>query len=388
MEKILEWLKKPLYAGLAGFLAGLIVGLPLLGWLIWPVQWTDAAPQHLRSDLQVDYLRMIIDSYGRNGDENLVIKRWQDLGVAAKPALEALSANPGTTEPKEIEKLALLVQAPVPAIKPETKPQAQAQKGKGDAPTTQANKPETQTEATLLPGAAVETPEKTSGSKTNLTLLLGIMCVLTLGVGGLLVFLLLRRKKAAMEGEEEVDDTAEGYSGQDMEYVQEESAGGAVAASTAAPAKKRVSADSEEPPVVQFMTTYMLGDDLYDDSFSIDAPTGEFLGECGVGISETIGVGDPKKVTAFEVWLFDKNDIQTVTKVLMSNHAFNDPNIRQRLLAKGEPQLVEPGKRILLETASLQMEARIVDASYGGGAMPNNSYFDRLTLELAVWPKA
>jgi hypothetical protein len=44
-------------------------------------------------------------------------------------------------------------------------------------------------------------------------------------------------------------------------------------------------------------------------------------GECGVGISETIGVGDPKKVTAFEVWLFDKNDIQTVTKVLMSAHA-------------------------------------------------------------------
>ena len=80
-------------------------------------------------------------------------------------------------------------------------------------------------------------------------------------------------------------------------------------------------------------------------------------------------------------------DIQTVTKVLMSSHSFNDPNVRQRLLAKGEPQLVEPGKRILLETASLQMEARIVDASYGGGSMPTNSYFDRLTLELAVWPK-
>jgi len=383
MDKILERLKNPLYSGLAGFVAGLIVGLPLLGWLIWPVQWTDASPQHLRSDLQVDYLRMIMDSYSRNGDENMVQKRWLELGEAAKPALEALSANPGTTEANEIEKLALLVQAPVPAIKPENKPQTQEQKGKGDAPITEENKPETQTEATLLPGAVAETPEKTSGSKTNLTLLLGVMCVLTIGVGGLLAFLLLRRKKAALEGEEEVEEAAEGYAGEDMEYAQETSAGDAAAIIS----KKRASADSEEPPVVQFMTTYMLGDDLYDDSFSIDAPTGEFLGECGVGISETIGVGDPKKVTAFEVWLFDKNDIQTVTKVLMSNHAFNDPNIRQRLLAKGEPQLVEPGKRILLETASLQMEARIVDASYGGGAMPNNSYFDRLTLELAVWPK-
>jgi len=89
------------------------------------------------------------------------------------------------------------------------------------------------------------------------------------------------------------------------------------------------------PPVAQFMTTYVLGDDLYDDSFSIDAPDGSFLGECGIGISETIGVGDPKKVMAFEVWLFDKNDIRTVTKVLMSNHAFNDEALKSRLAAKG-----------------------------------------------------
>jgi hypothetical protein len=142
-----------------------------------------------------------------------------------------------------------------------------------------------------------------------------------------------------------------------------------------------------ETPVSQFMTTYMQGDEQYDDSFSIDNPMGEFLGECGVGISDTIGVGDPKKVAAFEVWLFDKNDIQTVTKVLMGEHTFSDPASQQRLMSKGEPILAEPGKRILLETATLQLEARIVDMNYGQGPLPPNSYFDRLTLELAVWPK-
>jgi hypothetical protein len=379
MEKILERLKNPLYSGLAGFLAGLIVGLPILGWLVWPVQWTDAAPQHLRSDLQVDYLRMTIDSFNRNGDEGLAHKRWQDLGSAGQSALKALAAEPGTTDPKEIEQMALLVQAPIPAIQTEAKPAAAGKNGAAEQPPTEAVK----TDETLLPGAIpTEAPAKKTGGLSNLPLLLGIMCALTLVVGGLLVFLLLRRKKT---GQEEVEpaEVPEGYTGDEMEYVSEETADKPAANGT----KKRASSDVEEPPVVQFMTTYMLGDDLYDDSFSIDAPTGEFLGECGVGISETIGVGDPKKVTAFEVWLFDKNDIQTVTKVFMSGHAFSDPNIRQRLLAKGEPQLVEPGKRILLETASLQMEARIVDASYGGGAMPTNSYFDRLTLELAVWPK-
>jgi hypothetical protein len=65
-------------------------------------------------------------------------------------------------------------------------------------------------------------------------------------------------------------------------------------------------APKKEPALAQFMTTYRQGDDLYDDSFSIDSVNGEFLGECGVGIAETIGVGEPKKVTALEVWLFEQ----------------------------------------------------------------------------------
>jgi hypothetical protein len=145
---------------------------------------------------------------------------------------------------------------------------------------------------------------------------------------------------------------------------------------------------SEEKPMAQFMASYKLGEDLFDDSFSIDSASGEFLGECGVGISETIGVGDPKKVTAFEVWLFDKNDIQTVTKVLMSQHAYMDETIRQRLAAKGEPVLIEPGTETVLETHSLRLVVRSVDMGYGEGPLPSQSFFDRLVLELAVWQKS
>lgn len=143
----------------------------------------------------------------------------------------------------------------------------------------------------------------------------------------------------------------------------------------------------EEPPLAQYVATFVLGDDLFDDSFSIDAPSGEFLGECGVGISETIGVGDPKKVTAFEVWMFDKNDIQTVTKVLMSAHAFSDPSVRAKLESKGELCLVEPGTQVVLETATLQMVAQIVDMQYGESALPQGSFFERMAIELAIWPK-
>jgi hypothetical protein len=141
------------------------------------------------------------------------------------------------------------------------------------------------------------------------------------------------------------------------------------------------------PPVTQTMTTYVLGDDLYDESFSIDTQGGDFLGEYGVGISETIGVGDPKKVTALEVWLFDKNDIKTATKVLMSANAFNDASLRSRLEAKGELVMLEPQGQIILETATLQLLVTVNDLEYGVGSMPAESYFERVTLELAVWPK-
>jgi len=47
-----EIIQKPLYAGIAGLVIGLIIGLPILGWGLWPVKWTDADPSYLRDDLK------------------------------------------------------------------------------------------------------------------------------------------------------------------------------------------------------------------------------------------------------------------------------------------------------------------------------------------------
>jgi hypothetical protein len=375
MEKMRTHLRKPLISGLLGFLIGLIVGLPILGWVVWPVQWTDAAPYHLRKDLQVDYLRMAIDSYLRTENGELAIQRWNELGEAAPAALEEVRAAPGEANSQDVERFALLVQAPTPSAgKILTTPEA----GTSEAPaateapagTEAAAANENATTLATPPIGALPTEVKSTGN--NLTVLLVVMCVLTLLIGGALAYLLLLRNKRR--------NAAEVEEGEEMEEDEEEPM-----PHTAA--RTEVKPKGEEPPVAQFMTSYSIGDDLYDDSFSIDAPNAEFLGECGVGISDTVGVGEPKKVSAFEVWLFDKNDIQTVTKVLMSPHAFNDPQIRQRLASKGEPVLMEAGKRIMLETATLQLEARVVDMNYGSGALPPSSFFDRLTLELAVWPK-
>ncbi len=348
VEKTRQLLSRPLVAAGVGLLIGLIIGLPILGWGIFPVQWTDAAPRHLREDLKIDYLRMAIQSFGVDQDSQLAFQRWQDLGPEAQTMLDSLATDP-KLQAKDLvafRGVVLSSQAMQPTMAAQVEGQPTPESGAAVLPTVMAT---------------TEKPKNTEGGVTNWIVLLGVFCLLTLIIGGALFYILVVRKRNISS--ETVGTQLSGKQVEENYY------------------------DGQSPPTAQFMTTYMLGDDLYDDSFSIDSSTGEFLGECGVGISDVIGVGEPKKVTAFEVWLFDKNDIQTVTKVLMSEHAYNDPAIRQRLLSKGEPVMIQPNERILLETATLQLEARIIDQNYGQGALPANSYFERLTLELAVWPR-
>jgi cytoskeletal protein RodZ len=393
MDKIRQYVGKPLIAAAIGFVIGLIIGLPLLGWLVFPVQWTDAAPQHLRQDVKVDYLRMAIDSYAVNHDAGLAQQRFLALGPGAQDLLVALK-NDAKVDQKALAQYATVVTGKPVAVatsgagtsapgtqvaqaKPtKTKvPKASATPKAGSASDTPGAAQVTATLSTqklleqLLTGTPIAPTAAAPASKPSSFLIyaLGVLCVLTLIVAAVLLYLFVFRKGKG------------GPKGQSLVQQETDASKAAV--------KTDFGAQGQEAPIAQFMSTYMLGDDLYDDSFSIDSPTGEFLGECGVGISDTIGVGDPKKVTAFEVWLFDKNDIQTVTKVLMSEHAFNDPTIRQRLASKGEPVLIGPDKKVLLETATLTLEARVVDMNYGSGALPQNSFFERLTLELAVWPK-
>lgn len=336
MNQIREYLKRPLVIGILGIVVGLIVGL-VIGWGLWPVQWSDAAPTNLHPGWQDMWLKMAIISYGVTGDAATAKVEFDALGDTGADTLARMKANPGGIEPNLVSQFEAAVSS------------------------TQV------LPATAAPGV---TPTATAakGARSNLLTLLIVLCVVTLLVGAAIVayFVLQGRKRAGgVEPAVQISSTEVETPAEWTNYP----------------------APGEQAPMAQFMATYKAGDDLFDDSFSVDSPSGEFLGECGVGISETIGIGVPKKVTAFEIWLFDKNDIQTVTKVLMSAHAFSDPAIRQKLEAKGEPFQATSGGQTVLETATLRLVARVVDMAYGQGALPENSYFDSLVLELAIWQK-
>ena len=139
----------------------------------------------------------------------------------------------------------------------------------------------------------------------------------------------------------------------------------------------------------RFVPSYTLGNDNYDTSYSLETGRGEFLGECGMGISETIGEGKPDKVVAFDLWLFDKADVRTVTQILMSEYAFKDQALRTKLATKGEAILVEKGKTLRFETASLRVDAQIVELVYATNAnYPPNSHFQKLIVEIVPSHKA
>jgi hypothetical protein len=314
------------FVGLVGgAVLGLILGL-LIGWVFWPVEWTSSTPANLHPKYQEDYVVWVAENYqARGGIE------WAEdkLGTAywnegqLSDTLERLAVERGGDTAAQLRALNVELDA----------------------------------------GGAASAAAPTRQRLSPLLMVCGVGLLVAAVVGGTL--LLVSRLRAG-----------EGAGSSEMARVMGEEF---------VPTERDWGGAG--PPQAQFVTTYTLGDDHYDPSFSIELETGEFMGECGVGISETLGVGDPSKVTAFEVWLFDKNDIRTVTKVLMSDYAFNDDALYAKLAPKGEPVLAQVGEEIELETKRLRLRGRILDAEYSAGDLPPSSFFDKLTVELAAWVK-
>jgi hypothetical protein len=384
----LEWLldikdrlfEHPAAFAFAALVVGLAVGL-IFAWEVWPVKWRDASPANLRQDLQVEWVRMVADSYGVGASSSDdAVRRLQELGNLAPQVMTEAAANPG---PGGSFTLAALQE--VRGYYERYSGESVTGFDQAAANPLPTSKPETLAEPTQPggfqmfgeEGATYPAPKEEGqiGSKFSGFLLFCAFIVL-LAVG-IAIVLYLRRSGLSISFAPQQ---------QEEEYEDYQAPAPAAAAPVPPPPGRSGWMESEEP-LVQWMATYLKGDDLFDDSFSIDAPSGEFLGECGVGIADTIGVGEPKRVSAFEIWLFDKNDIQTVTKVLMSEYLFNDQANHNRLAAKGEPILCGPGMQFTMETETLQMLVRVVDLSYGSGPMPDHSYFDRMSLELSVWPR-
>lgn len=354
---------------LVGIIFGCVAGAGIGAYYAWQVNpatyQAGAYPKELTQNYQDHYLAMVIDSYLVNRQVDIAQERLKTFDQAAKiRALGRWSANyvagGRAAEAQAVNELAVALKEAegwspetISAVASELAAEFQSDNAKSQAITTFANQlgqvpaqPEAAPEAAAPTAPAPEPAPAGGGFNWRLALL----CCLGLVIIALIAFILYRR----LGGRK-------------------------------APAKPQVVWEGEGPaPLKQWTGTYTLGQDTFDEFFTIETEEGDFLGESGVGILEAIPGTSPKQVVAFDVGLFDKTDITTLSRVVMSEHAYNDETYRAKIEAnpQAEAILASPGKTFTLETSAMRVEAKIEDMEYGEGG---NVYFTKLTVHLDVF---
>ncbi len=151
-----------------GLILGVLFGLVVLGWWLWPVQWVDASPEQLLYQYQVEYLNTTIEAYGFSGDTSVAQARYFALGANAETALAEIVQNPGSLPPELITEFSQqVVGVPVDTL---------------------ASKP-------------VETPKTTTGLNPWIAVLIALIFLF---IGGVVTYLVVRGTRRQEGGLEAV----------------------------------------------------------------------------------------------------------------------------------------------------------------------------------------
>jgi len=171
MDQIRAQIKNPLIIGIVGFIVGTIFGLVVLGWLLWPVQWTNAQPEHLSPLAQAEYLRMAIEAYGQNGDLQKAQERFNALGESAEDIFASVVQEPQGLSNDLIQNFQSYVIGSAPTIFPTS-----------------------ETETVPL----TEEAEEEGGARNILLILVPILCVLVVFLGAVLFYIFVLRGRMAL----------------------------------------------------------------------------------------------------------------------------------------------------------------------------------------------
>lgn len=385
----------PLARYLLVFVAGLLIGLVLLGWVLFPVRWTQTYPSDLQADVQNDYLALVADSYNLTGDLDQAVERleyWEalDLMQMANRYADQLQAAGKTQEAGRLN--ALVEDTSIVRFSQE--PQAE---------TTPAGQAESQT-GSLSPSTRRLLLYLLIGilSLAVLALLMRLLGIPILGAaheeagtepdeieGEVLPvttspapspvapasppaaaapYLIDEEEEDLLEGDEEVDD---------LEWSQEEEDAFPQPAPAAAAAAGAATATRHSPAyeILRFD-----GDSTYNDIRDI-SDRGDYAGEFGMASgqqdADTLG-----GVYTLEVWLFDKSDIHTVTAVLMHPDSYADENRRQQLAGSYQAIPLQPGAPIQMQTKALELQGRVRRVEFGPAGSKGHTV-RQLELELA-----
>jgi hypothetical protein len=354
---------QPLVIGISlvvGLILGLIVGL-YYAWQVDPAFYAGGAyPGEFSEEYQKSYVEVVVDAYLGNGNIDLAATRLRDFSVSQKVQWLAAIASDYMTQGlvNEADGVGALASA---LQTRENWSASEVSEGLAAGNATQAfaarlgqveQAPPQDQPSGGQPTAQASQPEAEGSGGGFGPLLWIILLLLVIAIG---VILAMRLRTPTR--------------------------------TTARPAMVEMADDgSGLMQLRHWVGTYNFGQDNYDESFTVETAESDFLGECGMGIMEGFASGNPKRVLAFDVWLFDKTDIRTVSRPIMSQYAFNDDVFRNKLSPDADPVIAEEGATFDIETTALIVKAKIEEVNYGEG-QPANSYFEDLKVSLTAYLK-
>lgn len=149
-------------------------------------------------------------------------------------------------------------------------------------------------------------------------------------------------------------------------------------------AKKQVVYKGEgPPPIMQWDSTYTEGRNPYDESITLETKEGDFLGEAGIGMNDVVPDSGGSQVMDFDLWVFDKTDINTYSRILMTEKAYNDDALRAKVEANplAEAVLAKSGETIAIESQTMRIEVKLEDVAFDD----TNTYFTNLKINMDVF---
>jgi hypothetical protein len=426
---------------LAIFLAGLLIGWLLIGWNLWPVQYTNALPVDLRADKRDQYLLMTAESYAANLNLDLAQQRlefWTQSQLAKD--LGNLQERLQTNNPAQASQ----VQQLVVALKVVTQPGVAPASG-GAVPAVPAVTPASATAAPATSSFGQTLQRACLGALYVLLVLLGILLVAVLwrrwrtaqdrrqGMGIDAVPAMVPPEPVERWSVSGVADEAKStWPDADLD----EPAGSQPAArpgwgslapgtdatrqrddlpspasstpaaqplpapvgqGTAAPKGASVEsgwrpgASAAPKPVAngtpvkigEFLAAYHMGEPDYDEAFDIHDSAGQYVGQCGLGLTTPVGRANDQ-AAALQVWLWDTNDPDTKVQVLMSEGAYRDTALRDQLAGEHTATPVRARSEFQLETYNLLLSGVIENVEYADQE-PSNGIFAELVVRLRAY---
>lgn len=366
------------------FLAGLLIGWLLLGWVVAPPPPKNATPAALVDNYRKDYLALVADSYAQNGNANVVRQRLQgfdlsqvvtDLDSLARQS-EALSL---AGQAARLRSLAVAInRGDVGPLS--RQPQATSAAG-GTASPTGVGAPTVSAAAKAAGAAAAANAAEASSRVPSDWIIIGAFGLLA---AALAVWAWqrwhLRRAADAVVPISGAATTrpAPPPSASPALSVAATAGGGPVYVTLNQPARIAFHSDSPDNADLRIFDTAVAGQ------------TKTVIGQVDLRVAEILRPDPTQLPAALELRLFDRRAARTMVAILVSAEAYKDPTARQ-LISTLANNVVKPavdvsrtGRTVELETRYLRLQAEVVSVQFLS-ATPYPT-FDELVLEVTPMP--